>query len=690
MFSRDRHVAGLLSRACDRTPMLLPASAFLAGVLASLLIDFSHNVMIWVWMSLTAISTAVLAYYRHGLRLMLIFMSAGAVLGSVEFCSTERISGDLPLQERQGEVLRVYSGDISTVATVRLEDEELTGLTVMTVIGTEIPIMLQPGDRIWFRSELRAATPHHDVEEEIDPLDHLDPHIGAITYISSAEDLGIISTSAGICAYALRLSDKVRRIIDRSQLSSSAKNLLKAVLTGDSRVISHADRDMFGASGIAHMLAVSGMHVGIIAMLASIALWPLVLWRHRRVRILLSVLIVWCYAFFTGLTPSVVRAGVMITLYMLGRMMQRRSSGFNSLCAAVVIVLAFDPWQLLTVSFQLSFAAVAGILLFTDVFNPFAHIRNRLLYALGSAIGVSAAANISAGVIATFYFHTFPVYFIPANLFVGLLMPLFLGAGLLYVILARLGLSAALLCQGIDMVDKLIRGISSFIAGLPGAAVNDIYFPAWTFVPYIAVLIMLKLAYVTRHRDWRRIWLSCASSVMFLSVACVWLGLSRNYPDEWIVAGGEGRSTDIIIRCGDSIRIYTTAGASGREMRIEDIAVRYADYARLRRVNDIRVLTPDDRCSFASCDHMGRLTVGGCNIMVVSRNPKDEAMVRPFDYAVIGSDYRGKMSRLTGILRADTLLLRFTPDSMAVRDLPRIPTIDLTGNGMSFRRRIIK
>ena len=135
-------------------------------------------------------------------------------------------------------------------------------------------------------------------------------------------------------------------------------------------------RQHFQASGAAHVLAVSGLHTGIIYALL-VALLTLggryrPLYENkwgRRVISLIIIIFMWAYAWLTGMTPSVVRAVLMVTLFEFGRMIYRQSFSLNTIAAAAVLILLAKPSDLWSVSFQLSFAATAAIVVFMDPRN---------------------------------------------------------------------------------------------------------------------------------------------------------------------------------------------------------------------------------------------------------------------------------------------------------------------------------
>ena len=208
-------------------------------------------------------------------------------------------------------------------------------------------------------------------------------------------------------------------------------------------------RRHFQASGAAHVLAVSGLHTGIIY---GVLLWLLTLggrykplYENRLGRCTLSLFIIaamWGYAWLTGMTPSVVRAVIMVSLFEIGRMLRRQSFSINTIAAAAVLILLVKPTDLWSVSFQLSFAATAAIVSIARGVEPIFHRREwqnswygRLLAWITGTIIISLAAQLGTLPITIYYFGQVSCYFLLTNLIVLPLATLLVPCGLISIAL---------------------------------------------------------------------------------------------------------------------------------------------------------------------------------------------------------------------------------------------------------------
>lgn len=203
-------------------------------------------------------------------------------------------------------------------------------------------------------------------------------------------------------------------------------------------------RHRFQASGAAHVLAVSGLHTGIIY---GILFWLLTLGGRfkpmhenrwgRRALSLAIISVMWFYAWLTGLTPSVVRAVLMVTIFEVGRMAYREAVSLNTIAAAAVLILLVRPLDLFSVSFQLSFAATAAIVLVArgvqrrwELTNIKHSFGGRILNSFLGIIIISLAAQIGTLPITMYTFGQFNTYFLLTNMIVLPLASLLVPCGL--------------------------------------------------------------------------------------------------------------------------------------------------------------------------------------------------------------------------------------------------------------------
>ncbi|MBK8948695.1 MAG: ComEC/Rec2 family competence protein [Flavobacteriales bacterium] len=209
------------------------------------------------------------------------------------------------------------------------------------------------------------------------------------------------------------------RWLDRSGLPDRERAVVLALLLGIRNELDAAQKDAFARSGTMHVLAVSGMHVALIYWVLMALLKPLGGGGVARwSRAVIALLVLWGYAGITGATPSVLRATVMCSLFVIAGLSERRSATLNTLAGSALLLLVWDPRMLFQLSFQLSFLAVLGIVLCYDPIRRLWSPGNVVLRYCWSLIAVSLAAQLFTTPVSLAVFKAFPVWFLPANIII--------------------------------------------------------------------------------------------------------------------------------------------------------------------------------------------------------------------------------------------------------------------------------
>lgn len=222
-----------------------------------------------------------------------------------------------------------------------------------------------------------------------------------------------------------------------------------------------ATQSAFRDAGIAHLLAVSGLHVGLLAGIVGAAL--IGLGKERRGRIIrgsVQLVAVWAFALLTGMAPSTVRAALMFSLFIISDITGRRTPRLNLLAAAAIVTLGLQPQLLFDLGWQLSYSAVAGILLARPVITAF---HNRLW----QLAAVSTFATLATLPVVATVFHRVPVYFLVANIVVVPLAGLMLGLSLAYM-----AVPCAATAWPLDLLIRLAEWVTATVASWPGAVVE--------------------------------------------------------------------------------------------------------------------------------------------------------------------------------------------------------------------------
>lgn len=257
----------------------------------------------------------------------------------------------------------------------------------------------------------------------------------------------------------------------------------------------------FSATGAMHVLAVSGLHVGIIYAIVFFLLKRLGLSKpkYRWILAAISILILWAYAFLTGLSPSVLRAVTMFTFVAFGQALSRHSNIYNTLAASAMALLCYNPYLIMSVGFQLSYLAVFGIVYLQPKLYELIQVNNTILDKLWAITCVSIAAQLATAPLSILYFHQFPTYFLLSNLFIIPAAFAILINGLLLLITSAIPLLAVSLAWLLTKIITVVNGLIIWISSWPGSTLGGIYFSNLDTWLMYAVLVCLILTLVKRR-----------------------------------------------------------------------------------------------------------------------------------------------------------------------------------------------
>ena len=278
-------------------------------------------------------------------------------------------------------------------------------------------------------------------------------------YITSDHYIVVERDSSSLRARSEALRMRLVRRMQSGPLRHAG--VAEALTLGWRADIDPATQDLYRSAGIAHLLAVSGLHVGLIAaIVGALLFWTGNERRGRTVRGVAQMLAVWLFTLVTGLAPSAIRAALMFSLFIVANISERRTPKFNLLAATAIATLVAKPLLLFDVGWQMSYSAIAGILLCRPLIAAF---RNKVWQA--SMVSIAATAATLPVSLATF--HRFYPYFLIANI---LIVPL---AGImLFLSLVYMALPCAATAWPLDLVLQCTDWLTALVASLPGAVLK--------------------------------------------------------------------------------------------------------------------------------------------------------------------------------------------------------------------------
>ncbi len=297
------------------------------------------------------------------------------------------------------------------------------------------------------------------------------------------------------------LKNHLKQQISKLHLDDKVKQITKALILGDKSSMDTELKTDFSNAGVIHILAISGLHIGIIYFALNVFFSkPFQFLKIKVPSHLIIVCLLWLFTWFTGLSPSAVRTTTMFSCIGLAKLLDRKQHPINGLFFSILLLLYIKPNYLWNVGFQLSVLAVASIILGMPLILKFWYPKNKLLRGLWSIIGVSLCAQIGVLGISLLYFHQFPVLFLVANIPVLAFINLFLIAAIVLSFLSAVSLVPS---WYIDLYNHLFNFLIDYIhwvSNLEFSVIKNIYLHPISVWVYYGLLIYFALVIVNKRR----------------------------------------------------------------------------------------------------------------------------------------------------------------------------------------------
>lgn len=327
-----------------------------------------------------------------------------------------------------------------------------------------------------------------------------------------------------VIAYALQLRQNLVRKFKTNMADTNAVAVASTLILGYKADLSSDILQAYSKTGTIHILSVSGGHVAIIYVLLIWMLGFMDKYKYGKlIRAILIISLIWGYALLTGFSPAVCRAALMLGLIVAGKTYDRYINSLNILAVSAIILLLNEPFLIRDVGFQLSYLAVAGLIVFQPIIYKWFSFDNDVADKIWMWCSVSIAAQVITFPLSAYYFHQFPVYFLLSNLLI--LLPvggiLYIGIGLLLLpqmphISKALGY---LLEHSIVLMNKAL----GFVEDAPFASIGKIWLSVAEYVLLYAIVILL-FYFVYSKQKWM---LKAAMVCLFLFSVSISLKKAR-------------------------------------------------------------------------------------------------------------------------------------------------------------------
>ena len=615
----------------------IPALPLLAGMVIGIILALECGAGV-SW-AIVALPVAFLFWWKNRLPAasVALFISVGIILTVArmpELPAQQIMNTEVSISAKVEKVWGDPMNGSYIVDVTEVNGQKTDFKTLMHVMRTGDEFI--PGDVIQTKGVIRPNDPRTDLPDEINLYKPLYRE-GVVSYIYTEGDsiqYGEWHPSV-IQRYTRAAQDVMQQSIVDMGCDGPTTAFLLATVAGDDEALESWREDNFRTVGVAHVLALSGMHVAVIVWLAMILVnMVMCLPRGRVIGYVLLGIIILLYAFATGMSASVGRATVMVLVFILSALLNRKPSPYNSLFFSVLIWLCINPFWLFSPGLQLSATAVFAILWL----NPMLCRRTWPIQVqrIMGYVTVPIVAIIGTTMFTAFYFHSLPVWFLPVNIIAGITVPALVAIGVIGALICACGLNAGLLSRIADAIYGVLDGTVNYFAALPGGVIDNIY-PQW----WQLALYLLGIA-VMGWGTWRHAGSIVLGGILLIVACCITFvnPVPADDIDALYIPRRHGY-TDIIIREGNSAAIISD-GHNAKEYA-EYI---YADYLKSRCIDSLTRIQPDTPV----------LQYGKSTILLLNRDDVRYSC-DSVTYLLVGRGFSGDIADAASRANPDTVLL---------------------------------
>lgn len=322
-------------------------------------------------------------------------------------------------------------------------------------------------------------------------------------YLKSNE-LKIIGNQKNIRSYFANYREDLINNLKKSSLSKNSFSVIVALLLGQKQDISSELMKEYQAAGAVHILAVSGLHVGIILMILLFVLKPISNSRKGNfIKVIIIISALWAFALLAGLSPSVVRSVTMFSFLTIGINLRRTVNIYHTLLVSILLILLINPSFLYDVGFQLSYLAVFFIVWLQPKLKSIWTPRNRILNYFWDILTVSTAAQIGVLPLSIYYFHQFPGLFFLTNILILPLLGIVMALGIVVLILSVIGILPNFIVLLLDKLTQLMNFFIHWIASFEDFIFRNISITKEML--WISYLVIFCIIYWISKPTFRRI-----------------------------------------------------------------------------------------------------------------------------------------------------------------------------------------
>ena len=485
---------------------------------------------------------------------------------------------------------------------------------------------------------------------------------------------------------ALMLREHIVALYSRMGFDEDVKAVLSALTIGDKSELTREIKETYSSVGVSHILALSGLHLGIFYMVLSVVI-PL--WRRKRLymvaREVFIVAVLWLFALVAGFSPSVVRAATLFTLLSVARCARRDNTSLNSLAFAAIAMLLFSPRSLFDVSFQLSFTAVFAIMVALPAARKLLCCdEHGAVYGyVADTLAVSVIAQIGTLPLLWCYFGAFPLYFLLTNIVVVPVAFVIMVLAVLLWCVSPLPLLAAAVAWLLNAIVGAMNGWLRFVEALPCSSLPLPYIDCWVALGLAAVILSLFIALSAKSRRALLFSLLCLLSA---GGWAVWLHSGEH--SDYILFFNSRKSPAVqFVASRDSSYLLSQVAPDDEEL--EYVAHPYWRRERFSLPQFVHLDSLFRSDDFSSCDNMVHFC--GRRVKYLSDSGwQDDSVKVDVDVLYLCKGFKGRVERLLELYPAPLIIMDAGLHYMTRRRVEResavlnVQCIDLSSGAVRY------
>ncbi|MGG6232292.1 ComEC/Rec2 family competence protein [Tenacibaculum sp. SDUM215027] len=559
---------------------------------------------------------------------------------------TENFTAVLTIQKvlKPGNYYTKYVAKVSQV-----DSTKTTGYILLNIQKDSLSSPLKVGHRIFIKTPFKELIPPLN-PHQFDYKQYLaKQYIYHQVFLNKQQFKQLENTSFSLVGLSANLREKIQASLKKYHFSNNEFAVINALLLGQRQEISKDLLESYTNAGAIHILAISGLHIGILLLLLSYLFKPIEKLPYGvLIKAVSIVLLLWCFAFIAGLSASVVRAVTMFTFVAIGQSFKRKKIIEYSLISSMLFLLLIKPMFLFDVGFQLSYLAVFGIVwvqpLLYNLWNP----KFWLLDKGWSLFTVSIAAQAGILPISLYYFHQFPGLFIISNLIIIPFLSSILLLGIVVILLAVLNSLPQFIADVYGSIISLMNRFVDWVSHQEDFLLKEIPMSLTTMVVWYVLIVLL-------YRVWIR---KTSKSIIFLLTSIIVLQGFYFYEKYQIsnkvefIVFHKSRQSVLGKRNGKELSIFSSLNDSVLHQQKLLLSYRVGEHISSKSIDSVFNIISYKNKQILIVDSLGVYQINGIQnpTVILQNSPKINlnrliTSLKPQQIIADGSNYKSYINR---------------------------------------------